>query len=242
MASTQLNPHAPPVHPPSPWLLPLLLGYALLALLGGVLHRPALGAAAIALLLAALGVAVLRRRSPRGIAVWLALAVLMLGAWVSGKVQLLLSALPIAALVAVAWLFARTLARGCEPLIARCIRVLEGEQRLALPGVARYARGVTLYWACVLGLQACALAALLLFSRPGGVLAAFGLAVPLAVPRDALAWYPEIGCWAVLALAFAAEYLFRRWHLRRLPHPPLKRFLTRLVRRWPQLLREEVAS
>ena len=32
------------------WVLPLLIGYAVLALLGGVLHRPELGFAAIVLL------------------------------------------------------------------------------------------------------------------------------------------------------------------------------------------------
>lgn len=224
------------------WMLPLLIGYALLALLGGVLHRPELGFAAIALLLIALGLPVLRRRSVIGMAVWLVFAILMLCAALSGHLQLAFSALPIVILIAVATLFARTLQSGREPLIARCIRVVESEQRLALPGVAGYARGVTLYWACVLAAQAAVLTVLLICAVPGGLLDTFGINVPFAIPRSALAWYPEAGCWAVFAIVFALEYGFRRWRLRHLPHPSLRGFLTRLVQRWPQLVRDEVAS
>ncbi|MGH8214058.1 MAG: xanthomonadin biosynthesis protein [Rhodanobacteraceae bacterium] len=220
------------------WLPPLLVAYALLALLGGVLHRPVLSLVAAALLLFALAVPVLRRPSVVGVCLWLALAALLLIPAALGRVQLALAGLPIAILGALAWLFARSLGR--EPLIARCIRVIESEQRLGLPGVAPYARGVTVYWAIVLGLQALVLVAIWLLAKPGGALDAVGVAVPFAMPRATLAWYPEIGCWAVLISAFAAEYVFRRWTLRRIPHPPLKEFLARLVRRWPELLREEV--
>jgi len=224
------------------WVLPLLIGYAVLALLGGVLHRPELGFAAIVLLLIAVGLPLLRRRSVPGIAAWLVFAILMTAAALSGHLQLAFSALPILILIAVAALFARTLRSGREPLIARCIRVIEGEQRLALPGVARYARGVTIYWACVLAAQAAVLIVLLICAVPGGLLDAFGVNAPVAIPRSALAWYPEAGCWAVFAIAFALEYGFRRWRLRHLPHPSLRGFLTRLVQRWPQLVRDEVAS
>jgi hypothetical protein len=225
---------------PNRGVLPLLIGYAVLALLGGVLHRPVLGFAAIVLLLAAVALPVLRRRNVIGIASWLAFAVLMTAAAWSGHLQLTFSALPILILFALAAVFARTLRAGREPLIARCIRVVEGEHRLALPGVARYARGVTLYWACVLTLQAAILTALLICATPGGVLDAFGIHAPFEIPRDALAWYPEAGCWAVLVLAFAAEYVFRRFRMRGIQHPPLSGFLKRLIQRWPQLLRDEV--
>jgi hypothetical protein len=221
-------------------MLPLLVGYALLALLGGVLHRPELGFAAIVLLLVAVGVPVLQRRNVTGIASWSAFAALMLAAALSGHLQLAFSALPILILFAMAVVFARTLRNGREPLIARCIRVVESEQRLALPGVAGYARGVTTYWACILAGQAVVLTVLLICAAPGGLLDAFGIHAPFAIPRSALAWYPEAGCWAVFAIAFALEYGFRRWRLRHLPHPSLRGFLTRLVRRWPQLLRDEV--
>lgn len=222
-------------------LWPLLIAYAVLALLGAVLHRPALSVIAAALLLVALAVPVLRRRSIAGALLWLVFAALLLIPTALGRVQLALAGLPILILAALSWLFARTLSRGREPLIARCIRVIEGEQRLALPGVARYARGVTLYWASVLGAQALILAALWLLAKPGGLLAAFGFDLAFAPPRAALAWYPQAGCWAVLVIAFAAEYAYRRWAMRGIPHPPLNRFLAQLVQRWPQLVREEVS-
>lgn len=241
MSSVATPPSATATHP-NRGVLPLLIGYAVLALLGGVLHRPMLGLAAIVLLLVAVGLPVLRRRSTGGIAAWLLVAALMLIPALAGRVQLALSGLPILILTGLCFFFARTLTRGREPLIARCVRVIEGDHRIALPGVARYARGVTVYWACVVGLQALALMFLFLCAQPGGLLEAFGISVPFAIPRNALAWYPEVGCWAMLILAFALEYVFRRWYLRHLPHPSLKRFVTRLITHWPQLLRDEAMS
>lgn len=241
MSSAITPPTVTAAHP-NRGVLPLLIGYSVLAVLGGVLHRVSLSIAAIVLLLIALGLPVLRRRSGTGIALWLLVTALMLVPALTGRVQLALSGLPILILAALCFFFARTLVRGREPLIARCIRVVEGDERMALPGVARYARGITIYWACVVGIQALALTVLFLCAQPGGLLNAFGVRVPFAIPRDVLAWYPEAGCWAVLVLAFALEYLFRRWYLRRLPHPSLKRFVTRLVKYWPQLLRDEAMS
>lgn len=242
MSSTFTPPTAVIAPQPGRGVLPLLIGYAVLALLGGVLHRQMLSIAAIVLLLIALGLPTLRRRSGTGIALWLLVTALMLIPALTGRVQLALSGLPILILATLCFFFARTLTRGREPLIARCVRVVEGDERMALPGVARYTRGITVYWACVVGLQAIALMVLFLCARPGGLLVAFGVNVPFSIPRHALAWYPEAGCWAVLILAFALEYLFRRWYLRHLPHPSLKRFVTQLIKHWPQLLRDEVAS
>lgn len=230
-----------PRHAP-PWVASLLVAYAVLALLGGVLHQPVLGTSALAVLVLASGLAVAHRRSTIGIALWLGFAALAAMATLTDRVTLLLSGVPIAALLAVAWVFARTLHHGHEPLVARCIRLIEGDARLALPGVARYARGVTVYWAVVLVAQAVLLALVWLLARPGGLLDVFGVAAPWSIPRATLAWYPEAGCWGMLILAFAAEYLVRRWTMRGIPHPPLKRFVARLVQRWPQLLREGVAQ
>ncbi len=238
MSSSIAQPHAAPMR----WLLPLLIAYAVLALLGSVWHRPQLSVIAAALLLIALALPVLRKRSLAGALLWLALAALLLVPAALGRVQLALAGLPIMILGALSWLFARTLSKHREPLVARCIRVIEGEQRLALPGVAHCARGVTLYWAIVLGAQALILAALWVLAKPGGVLDAIGVKPVFALPRSVLAWYPEIGCWAVLIAAFALEYAFRRWTMREIPHPPLKRFLTSLIKRWPELIREEVST
>ena len=55
----------------------------------------------------------------------------------------LLDALPALIAALVGWLFARTLRRGCRPLIARAIAAIEGPEQLADPRVTRYARTLT---------------------------------------------------------------------------------------------------
>src|SRR6185437_10590597 len=139
-------------------------------------------------------------------------------------------------LTAIAWVFARTLKRSREPLVTRFVRVIEGEDRVNLPGVRGYTRGVTLFWACLLGAMAMLSLALALCAVPGGWLATFGVAAPFALPGSLLAWYPEAGCWIVLLAAFAGEYAFRRWYMRHIPHPSARRFVTQIVQRWPALV------
>lgn len=218
-----------------PWFGIALVLCAALALAGGLTQRHALSLAAALLLLLAWLPRVWRRRSLAAMAVWLGLAVLLLVPAGMGHPELALMALPVVFLAAAAWLFARTLRRGEEPLIARFIRVIEGDARLALPGVRGYARGVTRFWACVLGAMAGLSLAIALLARPGGWLATFGIMAP-GLPGWLLAWYPEVGCWAVLVAAFAGEYLFRRWYLRDIPHPGVRRFVTQIARRWPALI------
>jgi len=131
-------------------------------------------------------------------------------------------------------LFARTLGHGREPLIARFIGVIEGPDRLAMPGVAAYARGLTLAWVLLLGLQTLALV-LLAALLPGGPLATSGWIEPVHAP--AWRWYLHLGSYLVVCAFLVLEYTWRRWQLRHVPHLPLPRFLARLARRWPSLLR-----
>ena len=220
-----------------PWLVPVLFVCGALALAGGLTHRHALSIAAAALLLLAWLPAVWRRRSIAALGVWLALAALLLVPSLFGHAELALMALPVVFLAGIASVFARTLRRGAEPLVTRFVRVIEGEARADLPGVRGYTRGVTVFWACLLGTMAALSLVIALFAVPGGWLAVVGVAVPFALPGSLLAWYPEAGCWMVLLAAFAGEYLFRRWYLRRLAHPGVGRFVSQIVRRWPELLR-----
>ena len=220
-----------------PWLPLALLAFGGLALAGGLTHRHQLSLAAAVLLLLVWLPAILRRRSAPALLGWTALAALLLvPAWL-GHAQLALMALPVAFLGLACWIFARTLRHGGEPLISRFVRVIEGEERLALPGVRSYTRGVTWFWACLLGAMACLSLLIALFAQPGGWLAAFGMRAPFGLPGSLLAWYPEAGCWGVLLAAFVGEYLFRRWYLRGIPHPDPRRFVTQVVRRWPALVR-----
>ena len=238
MPATPAN-HAPSVTTRMPWFGLALLGCALLALAGGFMHRSSLSVAAALLLLLAWLPRVWRRRSALALCAWLALAALLLVPALMGHAGLALMALPVVFLSAVAWMFARTLKPGDEPLVARFIRVIEGEARLALPGVRSYARGVTVFWACVLAGMACLSLVIALLARPGGWLATFDIGLPARLPGSVLAWYPEAGCWLLLLAAFAGEYVFRRWHLRHIPHPGVMRFVTQIIRRWPVLMRDE---
>lgn len=231
--------HESSASPRVPWLLPVLIACGALALAGGLTHRHLLSVAAAVLLLLAWLPAVLRQRSVGAIGVWLLLAALVLVPSLLGHAELALMALPVVFLAGIGAVFARTLRRGAEPLVTRLVRVIEGEARADLPGVRGYTRGVTVFWACLLGSMALLSLALALFAVPGGWLAVAGIAVPFALPGSMLAWYPEAGCWIVLGAAFVGEYLFRRWYLRHLPHPGVKRFVAQIVQRWPELLRDE---
>ena len=227
----------PPAAARIPWFGLALLACAVLALAGGITHRHGLSLAAALLLLAAWLPQVLRRHSAAALAAWLALVALLLVPAFFGHAQLALMALPVVFMAAIAWVFGRTLVRGHEPLVTRFVRVIEGDARLALPGVRSYTRGVTTFWAILLAALSLLSLLIALFAVPGGWLAPFGLAPTLRLPGSLLAWYPEAGCWALLLVAFAGEYGFRRWHLRDIPHPSAKHFVTQIARRWPALMR-----
>lgn len=231
---------ARPLRPGSggvPWFALALLACAVLVLLGSLAHRHELTFAAAALLLVAWAPRVWRRHRVAAWLAWSMLAVALLIPAGLGRPGLALMVLPVAFPAWVAWLFARTLRRGAEPLVARFIRVIEGEARIAVPRVRGYARGVTVYWVCVLGALAALSLAVALVARPGGWLDAFGVDIALGVPGAWLAWYPEAGCWALLVAAFAAEYLFRRAYLRGVPQLGVGSFVVRMVRNWPELVR-----
>lgn len=219
-----------------PWFGLALCACAVLALAGGITHRHALSLAAAVLLLVAWLPRAWHAHSAVALGMWLVLALMLLVPAGMGRPELALMALPVVFLAAVAWLFARTLRRGAEPLVARFIRVIEGDAHLALPGVRAYARGVTVFWACLLGAMACLSIAIALLAQPGGWLAALGAALPVHLPGTLLVWYPEVGCWVVLVAAFAGEYLFRRWYLRGIPQPSVRHFVIQLFRRWPMLM------
>lgn len=205
--------------------LPLLLAYPVLAIAGAVTRRGGFSLAALLLLLT---VWMLPRLFGGALSAWLSwaaavAAVLVLAAL--GLTNALLEALPLLIMLGLSWWFGRTLRGGREPLVARFIRVLEGADRLDVPGVPRYARQVTTFWAVLLGLQALVLMALLLR----------GLLDVDALPR----WvtiYQHVGGYLLIAAAFAAEYLVRRWRLRHVVHPGLHAQALQMMQCWPQLL------
>ncbi|MEO7755714.1 MAG: xanthomonadin biosynthesis protein [Dokdonella sp.] len=211
-----------------------LLAYAVLLVAAFVTGNMLLDELAVFALFSVLLLPALRRGSALAWAGWLAIAAVL--AWLAqrGQGQLALDSLPILINGALCFVFARTLWPGREPLIARIIGILEGPERLAQPGVEAYARRLTGAWACVLGLQACALLVVVACSVPDGAFARFGVHSPLAIP-PAWRWYLHLGSYALVLGFLMLEYGYRRWRLRHLPHAPLPVFLARLARRWPAL-------
>ena len=179
----------------------------------------------------------LRRGHRAAIAIWAA-AVLVVGALAfRGHGEVAIDFLPVVVNAALCVLFAHTLAHGRTPLIARLIGIIESPDRVALPRVAAYARGLTLAWAMLLGAQALVLTLLIACAVPDGALASFGIAPPFAVTGDAWRWYLHFGSYALVLAFFAIEYAYRRWHLRHIEHIPAPQFVKRLVQRWPALAR-----
>jgi hypothetical protein len=214
----------------------LLVAYPPLLAASLLLHRAALSAAAGLVLVSLLtwpGLVAGRRVAW---ALWF--AAVGIGAWLAwrGHAALGLMLLPVAINAAVAWLFASTLAAGSEPLIARAIVAIEGEERLAQPGVAAYARALTIAWAVLLGAQALALAAGAVLAVPGGMLALAGVASPWPLPADLVVGYGHGGGYLVVGTFFLLEFAWRHWRLRHLPHPGPREFFGNLARNWPRLL------
>lgn len=222
-------------------MLPLLLAYPVLAIAGDMTHRQIFPLIALLLLATAL---MLPRLLTLRIGAWLAwfaiLAALVLSS-VFAFADLLLESVPILISALLAIGFGQTLATS-EPLVARFIIALEGAERLAQPGVARYARDITWSWTLLLAVQALLLAVLLLCAEHAGVLARLGFTSPLPVSDRWAAMWLHVGGYLVLAVAFALEYGYRRWRLRHLSHPGLHDMLLKLMLQWPQLMHGKRAS
>lgn len=230
-----------PVAPVRRYLLPLLLAYPVLAIAGHLTHRKIFLLLALLVLATA---AMLPRLLSGRVGAWLVWAAVITSLMLSsvlGFADLVLECVPVLVCSFVAIGFGRTLATP-EPLVAQFIVALDGHERLAQPGVARYARQVTWGWAVLLSLQALLLALLLLCARQTGLLVRLGLTPPITVPdRWAAAWL-HVGGYLMLAIAFAIEYGYRRWRLRHLTHTGLHTMLLSLIKRWPELMHRRSAA
>lgn len=228
----------------------LLAAYVVLLLAALATANVWLDAAAALLLISLLLSPGLRRRSAAAWLLWLATCAGFAALASHGHGRLALDLLPACVNAALCLVFARTLAPGGEPLIARVIGVVEGPERLALPRVAGYARGLTLVWAAAFGAQALWLATIVVFAAPEGLLAVLGVAAPLQwhglqwqglqLHGIGWRWYLHVGSYACTLLLLLLEYGFRRWYLDHIPHVPLPLFAGRLARRWPALVRSLV--
>ena len=179
----------------------------------------------------------LRRGSIAAALLWLIAAIVIAALALTGRGELALDFMPVLVNAALCTLFARTLARDREPLIARVIATLESPARLLLPRVADYARQLTWAWALLLGGQATLLTLLIVCAVPDGLLASFGMRPPIEITGHGWRWYLHLGSYTTVLAFLVVEYAYRRWHLRHIPHASLPTFVARLVRRWPALAR-----
>lgn len=213
----------------------LLATYSVLAIVGAVTHRQVFSLIALLSLLTALLLQPLLRRRVAAWALWLTLIAVFWLVSARGYADVLLEAIPMVINAALAYWFGTTLADG-TPRVARFILAIEGPARLAQPGVAAYARGVTWFWTVLLGGQALVLAVLLLCAAHEGLLVRLGFASPLPVSDRWASIWLHVGGYLLIGTAFVLEYACRRWRLRHLPHQDLHGMITQLVRHWPQLL------
>jgi uncharacterized membrane protein len=159
--------------------------------------------------------------APRSLRASLAVVIALASALLAlSGVAGLLAALPALLAAFVGWLFARTLWRGRTPLIARAIAAIDGAGQLADPAVIRYARTLTVVWACYQFALAALGAALALRAWPAPELRMFGAV-----------WLPL----AIMAL-FVGEFALRPLLLPQAPRHALLDFVRRLIGVWPQLL------
>jgi uncharacterized membrane protein len=198
------------------------LGVAALAALAHWYDNDALrGACALSAL------AIVGLFAPRSVR--LAFAVLVaaaLAALIVAGVPGLLDALPALIAAFVGWLFARTLRRGRTPLIARAIRVLDGDAALADPAIAAYARMLTIIWAVYqIALALC-----------GAMLALHVHALPAWLPGPRV--FGAVVLPTAVVTLFLGEFALRRRLLPQAPRHALPNFAHALVRAWPQLLDE----
>jgi uncharacterized membrane protein len=133
--------------------------------------------------------------------------------------------------------FARSLRAGRTPLIERIVRALHGDATPA-PDVLAYARRVTWLWAALLiGLAAINLV-LAALATPGGWLLALGLTPPLAVSDAQWSLFANLLNYVIIALAFVAEYAWRRHRFPQQPYRDFADFLGRVARLGPAFWRQ----
>lgn len=231
----ELSPAAVPVASHR-WRFPLLVlafaTYAALAIAGVLAHNAIWPVIGIFFVLTVLLWPALHARRRGAWLLWTAILVLFSAAAAAGVTRAALDALAVPINAAIGWVFARTLGPGREPLIARMVRQIEGPQRLAQPGVAEYARGLTAVWAWVLLGQAGVLLLIWLLLHGG---------LPVSISASAALWlqrYLSYGGYLLMALLFVGEYPWRCWRLSHLQHMPFVQVSRRIVANWQALMRD----
>lgn len=189
----------------------LALAYAAFAHLASLWQSDACALAALAVLIAMLLVEPLLARRPWA---WLALPLAGWGAWwlyANGHAALPLLLVPVVFVLAIAWIFARTLRPGTEPLITRIVAGIEGgTPQTVEPALRRYTRNLTMAWAVALVAMAVANLVLAMLASPAGLLESVGVASPLPITWEQWSWCANLLNYGVIGGFFLIEFAIRK--------------------------------
>lgn len=148
---------------------------------------------------------------------------------------------PVVFVGAAGWLFARTLRRGRVPLITRLAAAVHARPVAELdPALAAYTRGLTWFWAALLGALCLVNLVLAVFAVPEGLLAQLGHPTPLPVMEASGSLFANLLIHGVVAGCFLGEYAWRRHRFRAQPYEDLPDFLRKLAALGPGFWRELV--
>lgn len=215
----------------------LALLYPLLVHLAGARHDGRLAALALADIAVIVLLEPLLHRRARA---WLLLAVVVAALAALARTpyaQLPLLLVPVAIVALVAWGFARTLRPGRVPLIARIVAAMDGVPAAALaPDLRAYTRALTRAWAGLMAALALVNLVLAACATPGGLLAGFGIASPVAVTHAQWSWFANVCNYGIVAAFFVLEFAYRS---RRFPgrYRSFWDFLAKLARLGPAFWR-----
>ena len=125
---------------------------------------------------------------------------------------MLLLALPVVFPLWVAWVFARTLRPGRQPLIARIVEAVHAQAKMPVDApLRRYVRRLTAAWALVLVLLATLNLVLALSVVPDGLLAGLGYQPWWPVSHTQWSWLANVLNWSLLGGFALLEYFWRSW-------------------------------
>ncbi len=190
----------------------LALGYTACAHLASLWDNDGLALAALLALAAMLLLEPLLHRRRWA---WLALPAALWGAWAlyrAGHAAVPLLLVPVAFVLAIAWVFARSLRAGATPLITRILMGIEGivDPAGVAPELHSYTRGLTAAWAIALAAMGAANLALALLASPGGLLESLGLRSPWPITPEQWSWIANILTYGVIGGFFAVEFAIRK--------------------------------
>lgn len=161
--------------------------------------------------------------------------------WLAGSpwAWLLLLTPPVVFPLWVAWLFARTLLAGRQPLVARIVHAVHASAGMPVePALERYVRRLTAAWAAVLVLLAVLNLVLAMSVVPDGPLAMAGITPWWPVSHTTWSWLANVVNWGLLGGFALVEYAWRSWRFPQRPYRDMAGFARALAALGPVFWRD----